>query len=59
MLAVTGYFRAMDMDILESVVRGVIAAALKVENAYGEWFNKELLEIYSKELLESIKSVGI
>lgn len=59
LLAVTGYFRAMDMDILESVVRGVIAAALKVENAYGEWFNKELLEIYSKELLESIKSIDI
>ncbi|MCS7111721.1 MAG: PfkB family carbohydrate kinase [Sulfolobales archaeon] len=57
LLAVTGYFRAMGMSMLESTTRGISAAALKTENAYREWFNKELLEMYSRELLESIKSV--
>ncbi|MEM0501525.1 MAG: PfkB family carbohydrate kinase [Ignisphaera sp.] len=59
LLAVTGYFRAMGMSIVESVVRGIAAAALKTENAYREWFSRELLEIYSKELIESIKSIEV
>jgi len=49
----------MGMSIVESVVRGIAAAALKTENAYREWFSRELLEIYSKELIESIKSIEV
>ncbi len=59
LLAVTGYFKAMDMNTLESVARGVVAAALKTENAYKEWFNRELLEMYSRELIESVRRVDI
>lgn len=58
LLAVTGYFRAMGMDVLESVVRGISAAALKTENAYREWFSRELLERYGRELLGFVRSLN-
>lgn len=59
LLAVSGYFKAMGMGVVESVVRGVAAAALKTENAYREWFSKELLDRYGSELIELIKTINI
>ncbi len=51
--AVTAYFLAQGYSVLDAVARGIAAASLKAERPYSEWFDRELLEIYTKSVLEN------
>lgn len=47
--AVASHYMAAGEDLLEAVVRGVVAASLKVSRAAGDWFNvEELRERFSE-----------
>ncbi|MEM0027569.1 MAG: PfkB family carbohydrate kinase [Ignisphaera sp.] len=59
LLSVTAYYIAKGFNTIESVLRGVAAATLKVENAYREWFNKDSLESLVKELERLVEEVKI
>ncbi len=59
LLAVTSLYRAEGMDIVSSTIRGVVAASLKVMNSYREWFDKDLIDVYSKEIENMISSVEL
>lgn len=60
LLAVTSYYRAMNSSIIDAVVKGVIAASLKVENAYKmKWFDLESIETIYEEHVKKIKVINI
>lgn len=59
LLAITSYFKAKGEPLLYAVVKGVIAASLKVENAYRSWFNKELLEELMQDHLNKVQAVNL
>ncbi len=53
--SVTSYYIAMRFDPLEAAARGVVAASLKVENPYGRWFDENLLQTLSRQVLSLSK----
>ncbi|MEM0371836.1 MAG: PfkB family carbohydrate kinase [Ignisphaera sp.] len=59
LLAVASYYRARNESILSSSVKGVIAASLKVENAYRDWFDRETIESIAQNHERMIKVVNI
>lgn len=59
LLSVASYFRAMGLSVLEAIVRGVIAASLKVENTYKSWFDKETLNTLSQKHIKNVKVISI
>ncbi|MEM1644308.1 MAG: PfkB family carbohydrate kinase [Ignisphaera sp.] len=60
LLAVTSYYRAMNNSVVDAVVKGVIAASLKVENAYKmKWFDPEFIETMYDEHVKKIKVINI
>ncbi len=59
LLAITSLYRAEGMDILSSSIRGVAAASLKVMNAYREWFDRNLIDMYSREIEERVNPVEL
>ncbi|MEL9940397.1 MAG: PfkB family carbohydrate kinase [Ignisphaera sp.] len=59
LLSVTAYYIAKGFNTIESVLRGVAAATLKIENAYREWFDRNSLESLAKELERFVEGVNI
>uniref|UniRef100_A0A7C2VNX3 Carbohydrate kinase PfkB domain-containing protein n=1 Tax=Ignisphaera aggregans TaxID=334771 RepID=A0A7C2VNX3_9CREN len=59
LLAVASYFRAKGLSVLESAVRGVIAASLKVENAYETWFHMDEIETWYGSHIKKIQMVSL
>lgn len=59
LLAVTTYYRVLGTPVLEAVVRGVIASSLKVENAYGVWFDKKAVEEIARAHINNVRVVEI
>jgi len=59
LLAITSLYRAEGMDILSSTIRGVAAASLKVMNAYKEWFDRNLIDMYSKEIEDRVNPIEL
>ncbi len=55
--AIASYYLYQGYSPLEAACRGVAAAALKVENAYSKWFDRESLDVLSRELLTMVKKV--
>jgi len=55
--AVASYFIASGYDLLESVSRGVVAASLKTENPYGNWFDRESLDSLVRDVMKLIEVV--
>ena len=59
LLSVTAYYIAKGFSTIESALRGMAAATLKIENAYREWFSKDTLESLAKELERFVEEVNI
>ncbi|MEM1541460.1 MAG: PfkB family carbohydrate kinase [Ignisphaera sp.] len=59
LLAVTSYYRARNENILSSSIKGIIAASLKVENAYRDWFDRETIESIAQSHEKMIKVISI
>jgi sugar/nucleoside kinase (ribokinase family) len=59
LLTVTSYYMAKGLTPLAAALRGAAAAMLKVENAYREWFNAELIESYAKELEPHVEALSL
>ncbi|MEM2511923.1 MAG: PfkB family carbohydrate kinase [Ignisphaera sp.] len=60
LLAVTSYYRAIGNPVIEAVVKGVIAASLKVENAYKmRWFDLEHIETIYNEHVRKIEGINL
>ena len=59
LLAVTAYYYVQSKDVIEAAILGVIAASLKVENPYREWFDRELIENHFNAITPYIKVVDL
>lgn len=55
LLSVTAYYMAKGLTPFEATFRGVAAAVLKIENAYKEWFDKDLLESFAREIAQNVE----
>lgn len=59
LLAVTSYFKACGEPILQAAVKGVIAASLKVGNAYGVWFNNDMINSIYRSHIYNVKALNL
>lgn len=59
LLATASYYRAIGEHIVKAIVKAVVAASLKVGNAYTRWFKVDDIESIYRELMEKIKVVNI
>ncbi|MCC6016791.1 MAG: PfkB family carbohydrate kinase [Desulfurococcaceae archaeon] len=59
LLAITSYYMAKGEDVLQATVKGVIAASLKVANAYTKWFNRNDIESRYAEHMNKVRVPSI
>lgn len=59
LLATTSYFIARNESTIDASVKGVIAASLKVENAYKSWFDIETIEAVHREHVQKVQVIKL